>query len=95
MEPDPSNTGFGHTPEQVAAVRPSGTEPLLGYQDAAHDMVVAYLSGVDGEALDRIIDRRWDPPVTVGVRLVSVIGDTLQHCGQAAYVKGLLERSGG
>ena len=28
--------------------------------------------------------------MTLGVRLVSVIGDDLQHVGQAAYVKGLL-----
>ena len=39
-----------------------------------------------------MIDTRWDPPVTVSVRLVSVIGDALQHLGQAAYVCGLAER---
>ena len=40
--------------------------------------------------LDRVVDESWDPPVTLGVRLVSVIGDDLQHLGQASYVKGLL-----
>jgi hypothetical protein len=30
--------------------------------------------------------------VTMGVRLVSVADDCLQHAGQAAYVRGLLER---
>jgi hypothetical protein len=30
--------------------------------------------------------------VTLGVRLLSVIGDDLQHVGQAAYVRGVLER---
>jgi hypothetical protein len=40
--------------------------------------------------LDRVVDRRWDPPVTLGVRLVSVADDSLQHAGQAAYVRGLL-----
>ena len=33
---------------------------------------------------------RWDPPVTLGVRLVSVVSDDLQHAGQAAYVRGLV-----
>jgi hypothetical protein len=28
--------------------------------------------------------------VTLGVRLVSVLSDDLQHVGQAAYVRGLL-----
>jgi len=40
-----------------------------------------------------IVDRRWTPPVTAATRLVSVINDVTQHVGQAAYVKGLRERS--
>jgi hypothetical protein len=36
------------------------------------------------------VDQSWDPPVTAGVRLISIVGDCLQHLGQAAYVKGLL-----
>ena len=44
------------------------------------------------ESLDRIVDTRWDPPVTLGVRLVSIADDDIQHAGQAAYVKGLLQR---
>ena len=40
--------------------------------------------------LDRVVDERWDPPVTLGVRLVSVVNDDAQHLGQAAYVRGLL-----
>jgi hypothetical protein len=35
------------------------------------------------------VDKRWDPPVTLGVRLVSTLADCLQHIGQAAYAKGL------
>jgi hypothetical protein len=42
--------------------------------------------------LDRVVDRSWDPPVTLGVRLVSVIADDLQHAGQAAFVRGILQR---
>jgi hypothetical protein len=42
--------------------------------------------------LTRVVDRNWDPPVTVSVRLVSVIADDLQHVGQAAYVRGILQR---
>jgi hypothetical protein len=36
------------------------------------------------------VDSSWDPPVTLGVRLISVISDDLQHIGQAQYLKGLL-----
>jgi len=90
MEPDPAETGYGHTSQQVAAVHPAA-DLLRTYHDAVHARTVEYLSGIDPEELDRIIDDQRDPPVSVGVRLVSVIGDDLQHAGQAAYVRGLLE----
>ena len=48
------------------------------------------LTSLSADDLDRVVDRRWDPPVTLGVRLVSVADDGLQHAGQAAYVRGLL-----
>lgn len=92
MEPEPHNVGYGHTTEQVAAIRPSGPQLLREYHDAVHARTSAYLATVDAAELDRIVDVRWDPPVSAGVRLVSVIGDDLQHVGQAAYVRGLYER---
>lgn len=92
MEPEPDNVGYGHTSEQVAAVRPSGPELLRDYHDAVNERTNAYLATADAAELDRIVDVRWDPPVSAGVRLVSIIGDDLQHVGQAAYVRGLYER---
>ncbi|HVM15814.1 MAG TPA: DUF664 domain-containing protein [Egibacteraceae bacterium] len=86
------DTGYGHTPEQVGAVRPGGPELLIGYHDAVFGLTREYLETINPAELDRIIDERWDPPVSVGVRLVSVIEDQLQHLGQAAYVRGLFER---
>jgi hypothetical protein len=38
------------------------------------------------------VDESWDPPVTLGVRLVSVISDDLQHAGQAAFLRGVVLR---
>jgi Protein of unknown function (DUF664) len=86
-------TGYGQGPEEVAAVRTSG-DLLADYHGAVHDLTMSYLDGITGEELDRIVDTRWDPPVTASVRLVSVIGDTTQHLGQAAYVRGLAQRRG-
>lgn len=91
---DPADHGYGHTTEQVAAVRVVDPQLLVDYQDAVMAMVDDYLATVDGDELDRIIDDNWDPPVTAGVRLVSVVGDALQHLGQAGYVRGMIERSG-
>ena len=89
---DPSDNGYGHTTEQVGAVRPDGPAALLDYLAAVHEQTSSYLSGLTAEDLDRVIDEAWDPPVTLGVRLVSVADDCLQHAGQAAYIRGLLTR---
>jgi hypothetical protein len=86
---DPRDTGYGHRPADVAAVRVSG-ELLVGYHDAVHAQTVGYLGRLVDADLDRVVDRSWDPPVTLGVRLVSVIADGLQHAGQAAFVRGIL-----
>jgi Protein of unknown function (DUF664) len=85
------DTGYGHTPGQVAQVRCDPGE-LLEYYDEVHEATVRFVSGLTDSDLDRIVDERFDPPVTMGVRLVSVISDDLQHVGQAAYVRGIVER---
>jgi uncharacterized damage-inducible protein DinB len=86
------DTGFGHRPADVEAVRVDEPELLTGYYDAVHEQTVRFVEGLDGQALDRIVDEAWDPPVTLGVRLVSVLDDDIQHAGQAMFVRGVLER---
>jgi hypothetical protein len=87
-----ADTGYGHTTRDVAAVQLRSSDPLTGYHDAVHGRTVGYVEGLTDADLDRIVDASWDPPVSLGVRLVSVISDDLQHVGQAAFVRGVLER---
>ena len=82
------DTGYGHTSRQVDLVR-APRELLLDYHEAVHRQTVEFLDGLSDEDLDRVIDTSWNPPVTLGVRLVSTLADCLQHVGQAAYVRGL------
>nr|BFD86418.1 DinB family protein [Streptomyces sp. Xyl84] len=84
-------TGYGHTPQKVAKVRVDSGDLLTGYHDAVHEQSVRALGRMAAADLGRVVDERWDPPVTLGVRLVSVLSDDLQHVGQAAYVRGLLQ----
>jgi hypothetical protein len=63
---------------------------LSGYHDDVYQHTTRFVSDLDDDALDRVVDTRWDPPVTLGVRLDSVISDDLQHAGQAAYLRGLV-----
>ena len=86
---DPADIGYGHTFEQVAVVRVT-PDLLAGYHDATCEQTISFLGGLTDADMDTVVDRRWDPPVTMAVRLVSVLADDLQHAGQAAFVKGLL-----
>ncbi len=89
LDPVPSNTGYGHSSEDVVTVQPDRPEVLLEYLDAVDRRTREMLSDLTPPDLDRVVDQRWDPPVTLGVRLVSIADDCLQHVGQAAYVRGL------
>jgi hypothetical protein len=86
---EPGDTGYGHTSADAGQVR-AGAGLLAEYLAAVHAQTTAYLATVTPDDLDRVVDNRWDPPVTLGVRLVSVVNDGDQHLGQAAYVRGLL-----
>jgi len=88
----PGATGYGHSSRQVAQVLVPAGDLLTGYHDAVHAQTIGLVAGVTDADLSRIVDERWNPPVTLGVRLVSVISDCLQHAGQAAFIRGILLR---
>ena len=88
---DPDATGYGQSPEDVGRVQIDGNL-LAAYHADVHALTLRYLDTVDAAELARVVDRNWDPPVTVGARLISVLGDTLQHLGQVGYVRGLAQR---
>jgi|SRR5580698_1479377 len=83
--------GYGQNSKEVAEVR-APAELLTEYYDAVHERTLRLVAGITDSDLSRIVDARWDPPVTLSVRLVSVISDCLQHAGQAAFVRGILLR---
>ena len=88
----PRAIGYGHSAEEVAAVRVESPELLTGYYDAVAAQTLDYIRWLTERDLDRVVDENWDPPVTLGVRLVSVINDDAQHAGQAAFLRGVVLR---
>ncbi|QBJ95174.1 DUF664 domain-containing protein [Rhodococcus sp. ABRD24] len=86
----PGDIGYGQSSADVGAMH-ADAQLLADYHGDVHLATLEYVDELTDEELARIVDRRWDPPVTVSVRLVSVIGDCLQHLGQVAYVRGLFE----
>ncbi|GAA0994345.1 mycothiol transferase [Subtercola frigoramans] len=89
---DVDATGYGQTSDDVALVEGLTPELLAGYFDEVHAQTIVYVSALGDDDLDRIVDTRWTPAVTLAARLVSVIGDDTQHVGQAAFIKGVLKR---
>lgn len=87
-----TDIGYGHGSADVAAVRVRSADLLTGYYDAVHAETLGYLQSLTDADLDRVVDESWDPPVTLAVRLVSVLSDDLQHAGQAALLRGVIER---
>lgn len=82
--------GFGHTPEQAAKIKVEDQQLLVDYLEATLTALGRYVSELSEADLDEVIDENWTPPVTRGVRLVSIIDDAAVHVGQAAYAAGSL-----
>lgn len=90
---DAGATGFGQSSAEVAAVQVAPAD-LAAYHADVHDLSLSYARTLTAAELARVVDTRWDPPVTAAVRLVSLTGDCLKHLGQAQYVRGLAARAG-
>lgn len=88
---DPAVHGYGMSSEEVGLVRADGAL-LIEYYDAVHAATDAFLASLAAEDWDRVVDEAWDPPVTLLARITSVAGEVNQHVGQAAFIRGVLER---
>jgi uncharacterized damage-inducible protein DinB len=93
IDRDPVTRGQGDGPAEVAALRPPNADGLLTYHDTVTERTGQLLATLTAEELDRIVDESYNPPVTAGVRLASVLSDNLQHAGQALYLRGVLDRT--
>ena len=92
---DMTDIGYGHTSEQVAEVAAkvsAASALLMEYHGHTYEQTNRHVRWLKDEDFSRVVDRSWDPPVTLGVRLVSVIDDCAQHAGQAAFIRGILLR---
>lgn len=88
---DVRDTGYGHSSQEVAAFGTSGAELLLGYHADVHEQARKILGGLKDNDLSTVVDTRWDPAVTAASRLVSILGETTSHVGQAQFVHGIFE----
>jgi len=87
-------TGYAHSADEVAQVRGVSAQLLADYVSAVCASTIDYVGSLADDDLDRIVDTNWDPPVTLAARLVSIVSDDLQHAGQAAFIRGVVQRTG-
>ncbi len=92
--PDPKDIGFGHTPEQVAAFKSPDVDTLLSYNRAVVERSKGYVHTLSKSDLDQELNEPFQPLPTVGVRLISIMDDSVLHAGQVAYVRGLRQGKG-
>lgn len=81
--------GYGHSPEQARQIRVDDAGLLVDYLRATSSAMQDYLGTLGTGDLDTVVDDSYDPPVTIGVRLISIIDDAVAHVAQAAYVTGM------
>lgn len=88
----PNTHGYGMTSDEVGAFSLTDPSLLSGYHAEVHELTTRVLGSLAQEAYAKVIDANWNPPVTVAVRIVSVLEDSAKHLGQAEYVRGLVLR---
>lgn len=84
--------GYGFDAARAREIEVRDGQLLVGYLEAVTAAVHRYLGTLSDADLGTVIDAAWDPPVTRGARLVSIIDDAAQHVGQAAYVVGMPDK---
>jgi Protein of unknown function (DUF664) len=89
----PDATGYGFGGDDVAAVKVKSGEILIGYFDEVIEEATRFVKHLKDDDFARVVDDSWTPPVTLAVRLISVISDDLQHAGQAMFIRGIVENS--
>ena len=92
---DPRDTGFGNTPEDIAAFRSPETKILIDYHKTVLERTKGYFQSLSPADLERELNEpQFQPLPTVGVRLISIMADSLQHAGQISYMRGLRQGKG-
>ncbi len=89
---DAEDTGYRHTTAQVAAFKSPAPRVLVDYYRGTLEQSKRYISALSLAELDRQLDEPWFKPIpTVGVRVVSIMADGLQHSGEIEYLRGLIK----
>lgn len=88
---DRDRTGLGDTSDQVAAFKPD-RHTLTSYVVAAHEAVVSRVASLDDSSLIQVDSLSANKDRLVWQGFANIAMDYLQHTGQVAYLRGMLDR---
>ena len=88
--PDPNDTGYGFTAQQVQDFQPPAASVLLSYAQAAKDKTLELLEKLDDESLEKVtIVNPRGGQINLATMFQQLIWESNQHGGQIAYIRGL------
>ena len=92
---DEKDSGMGDKAEDLAKYTSPDAATLLGYQKAVLERSKGYFPTLSPQDLDKVFEGvPFQPPPSWGMMLMGTLGDSLQHAGQAAYIRGLRQGMG-
>ncbi len=92
---DAKDHGMGHKPDDLAKFKSPDTATQLSYHQAVLAQTKDFLRTLSPSDLDKVVEgTSFQPSPTVGMRIIGVLSDGMQHAGQAAYVRGLRQGMG-
>jgi hypothetical protein len=92
---DPQDFGNGMKPEDLAKFKSPDAKTLLAYHKTVLEKSQEFFPTLKKADLDEVLENTpFKPPPTAGMMLLIILGDGLQHAGQAAYVRGMLQGIG-
>ena len=90
LPPDPSDTGYGFTAEQVGAFRVPAGSVLLDYAQEAKTRAMDFLQGLDDDTIEKTtVPNPRGGEITLAVMFEQLIWEFNQHGGQIAYLRGM------
>ncbi|MFC1920962.1 DinB family protein [Chloroflexota bacterium] len=92
---DANDTGMGHKEEDLAKYKSPDAATLIAYNKAVLERLKEYVSTLSDSDLDKVVEGTpIKPPPTVGLMVIGLWSDGMQHMGQIGYVRGLLQGMG-
>ena len=92
--PANNHSGIGDSPDRVREFDPIDADTLIAYFGVAREKSRRFLEALSDDDLEKPSPAGVAQNETIKITVARVTGDLIQHSGQIAYVRGLVDRHG-